>query len=169
MNLAKRFLSVFVMFALLSGVACASGDFESITQIKADAPARWTQTYETEWRTVDIDVPVQVPDVDQFPIVRITGVGPLDESLIAKYKEVVGNVPGGFSALLNGYSIGVGTDESHKSVTYFDNGEVPDLLPEDNTLTYQKALDIADTELSRLFGSVTNDLSVSETVVFSRY
>ncbi|MEA4929177.1 MAG: hypothetical protein VB104_10960 [Candidatus Limiplasma sp.] len=165
----RKSLSGLLLILLLFNTAMADNQFQSISEIKANTPARWTQTYQTQWRTVDIDTAVEVPDVRQFPIIRVTPCDPIDTQLLTNYAEVPTNEQGTLVALRNGYGVGVGTNEQFKDVQYFYDGAIPDHLPEDNPLTYQGALDIANTELTRLFGSVTSDLSVSETAVFSRY
>ena len=165
----RKSISGLLLILLLFNTAIADNQFQSISEIRANTPARWTQTYQTQWRTVDIDTAVEVPDVSQFPIIRITPREPIDTRLLANYAQVPTNEQGTLIALRNGYGIGVGTNEQFKDVQYFYDGAIPDLLPEDNPLSYQAALDIANMELTRLFGSETSSLSVSESVVFSRY
>lgn len=43
----------------------------SVADVNANPPARWTQTYETKWRTVEIDVQPAVPEVDKMPMLKI--------------------------------------------------------------------------------------------------
>ena len=169
MSFFRKCVWMSVVLVLLLDTASAASDFASISDIKANTPARWTQTYQTQWRAVNIDTAIDVPDVSQFPIIRVTPCDPIDTQLLTNYAEVPTNEQGTLIALRNGYGIGVGTDEQFKDVQYFYDGAIPDLLSEDNPLTYQGALDIANTELARLYGSATNALSVSESVVFSRY
>ena len=165
----KKSISGLLLILMLYSTALADNQFQSVSEIKANTPARWTQTYQTQWRTVDIDTAVEVPDVSQFPVIRITPREPVDVLLLANYAQVPTNEQGTLNALRNGYSVGVGTDERFKDIQYFYNGAIPDQLPEDNPLSYQAALDIANMELNRLFGFETSSLSVSETAVFSRY
>lgn len=169
MSFIRKCVWMSVVLVLLLDSASAASNFASISEIKLSTPARWTQTYETAWRTVDIDTSVEVPDVSQFPIIRITPRDPIDAQMLADYAQIPTNEQGTLIALRNGYGVGVGTDEQFKEIEYFFDGAIPNLLPEDNPLTYQDALDIANTELARLYGSATSDLSVSESVVFSRY
>ena len=169
MSFIRKCVCMSAALVLLLDTASAASSFASISEIKLCTPARWTQTYQTQWRTVDIDTAIEVPNVDQFPIVRITPQESIDAQLLANYAQVPTNEQGTLIALRNGYGVGVGTDEQFKDIQYYYDGAIPDLLPEDNPLTYQGALDIADTELARLFGSVTSDLSISATTVFSRY
>ena len=166
MSFFRKCVWMSVVLVLLLDTASAASDFASISDIKANTPARWTQTYQTQWRAVNIDTAIDVPDVSQFPIIRVTPCDPIDTQLLTNYAEVPTNEQGTLIALRNGYGIGVGTDEQFKDVQYFYDGAIPDLLSEDNPLTYQGALDIANTELARLYGSATNALSVSESVVF---
>ena len=51
----------------------ASADMVSITELRqqAEAVGRWTQTYEAYGRTIGVDVPVIVPEVEAMPIVTV--------------------------------------------------------------------------------------------------
>lgn len=49
----RLFCMLMVMLTLLS-VASAE-EWYSIAEIREQTPARWTQTYETKWRTITID------------------------------------------------------------------------------------------------------------------
>ena len=169
MSFIRKCVWMSVVMVLLLDTASAASNFASISEIKGNTPTRWTQTYQTQWRTVDIDTAVEVPDVSQFPVIRITPCEPVDVLLLSNYAQVPTNEQGTLIALRNGYGVGVGTNEQFKDVQYFYDGATPDQLPEDNPLTYQGALDIANKEIARLFGSVTSALSISETAVFSRY
>ena len=51
----------------------ASADMVSISELRqqAEAVGRWTQTYEAYGRTIGVDVPIIVPEVEAMPIVTV--------------------------------------------------------------------------------------------------
>ena len=51
----------------------ASADMVSISELRqqAEAVGRWTQTYEAHGRTIEVDVPIIVPEVEAMPIVTV--------------------------------------------------------------------------------------------------
>ena len=51
----------------------ASADMVSISELRqqAEAVGRWTQTYEAHGRTIEVDVPIIVPEVNEFPVFSV--------------------------------------------------------------------------------------------------
>lgn len=71
-RLAKLTILSLLALAILSGVACAE-NYLTIKGLRETAPAVWQGTYEAEKiGTVLVDVPITLPEVDTFPIVRVT-------------------------------------------------------------------------------------------------
>ena len=63
-----------LLMAMLMTLSVASAEeWCSIADIRAQTPARWTQTYETKWRTINIDAEIRVPEVDTVPVILIEG------------------------------------------------------------------------------------------------
>ena len=63
-----------LLMAMLMTLSVASAEeWCSIADIRAQMPARWTQTYETKWRTITIDAEINIPQVDKVPVVLIEG------------------------------------------------------------------------------------------------
>ena len=54
-------------------LALASGDMVSVSELRqqVEAMGRWTQTYEAHGRTIEVDVPIIVPEVEAMPIVTV--------------------------------------------------------------------------------------------------
>ena len=44
--------------------------FELCQQV--EAMGRWTKTYEAHGRTIEVDVPIIVPEVNEFPVFRLS-------------------------------------------------------------------------------------------------
>ncbi len=67
----KQFLA-WLLAALLAPLAgLAQTQYVPIDTLKDEAQIHWTQTFETKWRTVAIDAPIILPDVDAVPIVQL--------------------------------------------------------------------------------------------------
>ncbi len=45
--------------------------YYTIGELRESIPERWTQTYETKWRKVSIDVQPTLPQVDKLPILKV--------------------------------------------------------------------------------------------------
>ena len=51
----------------------ANADMVSISELRqqVEAIGRWTQTYEAHGRTIEVDVPIIVPEVEKLPVVEV--------------------------------------------------------------------------------------------------
>ena len=63
-------ITLLACLALLPLAGSAQG-YLTITQMYEQVPQRWTQDYETKWRTVSIDVQPVVPQADKLPILKV--------------------------------------------------------------------------------------------------
>lgn len=73
-NSFKAWLSLYLLafIALLPSASLAQGGtYCTIAQLREQTPDRWTQTYETKWRTVAVDAPVYLPEVESVPVLKI--------------------------------------------------------------------------------------------------
>lgn len=70
---ALRLLAVFLAALCLHGSsrALAGPAYQSVRELRASTAQGWHQTYEAHGRTIRVDVEVEVPDVDAFPILRV--------------------------------------------------------------------------------------------------
>ena len=86
-----------VLMAMLMTLSAASAEeWCSIADMCEQTPARWTQTYETKWRTITIDAAIEVPQVDTYPILKVRKMPVVDESLLPADADVRYNAPGRF-------------------------------------------------------------------------
>ena len=69
----KRLLTALLAALLLWNMPAglASTEYVSLADIKESVPDRWTQSYETKWRTVEIDVQPYVPDAKEMPVLYV--------------------------------------------------------------------------------------------------
>lgn len=63
----KRFAGMMGALLLAPTLALASGDMVSISELRqqVEAMGRWTKTYEAYGRTIEVDVPIIVPEVEK--------------------------------------------------------------------------------------------------------
>ena len=69
----QKYLALAVAAALLLSTASAlAGEpCYTIGELREQTPEKWTQTYETKWRTLEVDADIVIPDVDAVPIARV--------------------------------------------------------------------------------------------------
>lgn len=68
----KKLLCLVMAMLMMLSVACAE-EWYSLAGMREQIPARFTQTYETKWRTVTVDAEICIPDVDKVPIMLVEG------------------------------------------------------------------------------------------------
>lgn len=156
----KRFLLPLLLLLVLTAQA---EEYLTIEDVAAQTPARWTQAYETPWRTVVIDVPVTVPDVAAWPVLR-TGTQPAvsKQLLRACSDSYVSN--GVLRNLHIGKDYARQPDDVQHSVTY-PGPELPSDMAENSSLTPEAALQSVAAELERFFVVSMNDLTLVSTEV----
>ena len=66
----KKILFALCALLLVPTLALASGDMVSVSELRyqVEAMGRWTKTYEAHGRTIEVDVPIIVPEVEEFPV-----------------------------------------------------------------------------------------------------
>ncbi|MEG1195311.1 MAG: hypothetical protein RSE58_06995, partial [Clostridia bacterium] len=157
----------------VSSSAIGEYEYRSISTIQEETPARWIETYKTKWRTIEVDVSIEVPVVDQFPVIQIKQGDILPTDLFKDYEYIHENRKGSFVAA---------KDKEHAD-TFFDfpielrqkvlgiyhNGEEPNVQPENNHFNYQDALDYSVSEICRLCACTSDELQVFETKVTTGY
>lgn len=167
-NILKRALTAAVAaLCLLPGLAQAKS-YYSIQEVKAQTESLWQQSYQTPWRQVDIDVPIRLPEVSAFPILRVRVLSPVARDKLAGYRHVRRNQDGVFEANIHGDEKVPG-DWGIKSSLVFDNEAVPDILPENSSLGFEEARDFIYGEIQRLFGLGPADLVLRQTQVDSSF
>ena len=67
----KRFLCWLCACLCVSSACAAEPQYQTIIDLREQAPARWTQTYQTDWRIVEIDAAIDLPDVNAVPVLQI--------------------------------------------------------------------------------------------------
>ena len=87
----KKMWFVLCALLLIPTLALASGDMVSISELRqqVEAMGRWTKTYEAYGRTIEVDVPIIVPEVEKMPIVMIEPWRPYDEESWLPHQKIV--------------------------------------------------------------------------------
>ncbi|MEG0863964.1 MAG: hypothetical protein RSI33_04520 [Clostridia bacterium] len=69
----KRLISIgmLIMIALLPLNSLAQQNYYSIQELQEQASECWTQTYQTKWRDITVDVQPVLPDAAQFPVLEV--------------------------------------------------------------------------------------------------
>ncbi|MBP3636627.1 MAG: hypothetical protein J6K13_03620 [Clostridia bacterium] len=158
-----------VLMAMLMMLSAASAEeWCSIADIREQTPARWTQTYETKWRTITIDAAIEVPQVEAFPILKVRKMPVVDESLLPADADVRYNAPGWFQFYTGKAEYVMKSNTMFKSINHYPGPELPDVLAEDCSFTPQDALDLAYERINHLYGMDSIHFRLDETLVYSR-
>ena len=165
-NLTRTAAALLSLCLLYTGCAAAKGRYQTITELRQSTPQRWQETYETKWRAVTVDAAIEVPDVEQFPVIRIVLQNAVDPALMTGYQKVTENAKGSVSAVKGTMEHTIANNEQIRQWLQFEHGEEPGVQPENNPLSYPEALSIATQECARLFGDV--QLSITQTGVLGR-
>ena len=66
----KRFATMMGTLLLMPTLALASGDMVSISELRqqVEAMGRWTQTYEAHGRTIEVDIPIYIPNEKELAV-----------------------------------------------------------------------------------------------------
>ena len=66
----KKFLTVLCALLLVPTLATANSDMVSISELRqqAEAMGRWTQTYEAHGRTIEVDIPIYIPNEKELAV-----------------------------------------------------------------------------------------------------
>ena len=67
----KKMMLWLCLMMIVPTLANADMVFISELHQQAEAVGRWTQTYEAHGRTIEVDVPIIVPEVEAMPIVTV--------------------------------------------------------------------------------------------------
>ena len=69
----KNILFALCVLMLVPTLALANTDMVSISELRqqVEMMGRWTKIYEAHGRTIEVDVPIIVPEVDEFPVFSV--------------------------------------------------------------------------------------------------
>ena len=69
----KKWIAAFFVLVFVLVLSVASADMVSISELRqqVEAIGHWTQTYEAHGRTIEVDVPIIVPEVEKLPVVEV--------------------------------------------------------------------------------------------------
>ena len=59
------------LMALTPLPSIGQAQYVTISEMRGQLPEKWTQTYETKWRTVEVDASILLPDVEAVPILKV--------------------------------------------------------------------------------------------------
>ena len=73
MNFVKRAFSAALLAATLITPFAGQAETEYFTlkQLRERTETHWTQTYETPYRTLEVDANVYLPEADAMPVLRV--------------------------------------------------------------------------------------------------
>ena len=77
----KKMWFVLCVLLLVPTLALASGDMVSVSELRqqVEMMGRWTANYEAYKRKIEVDIPIDIPEVDAVPIVQVSGYYAVDQ------------------------------------------------------------------------------------------
>ena len=77
----KKILFALCVLLLVPTLALASGDMVSVSELRqqVERMGRWTASYEAYKREIEVDIPIDMPEVDAVPIVQVSGYYAVDQ------------------------------------------------------------------------------------------
>ncbi|MDD3411763.1 MAG: hypothetical protein PHY12_13245 [Eubacteriales bacterium] len=165
----KRFAALCAAACLLCAAACAQSDaWLNITDLKAQTADGWHQTYEAHGRTIAVDIPIRVPDVEACPVLTIERGALPDEAATQAYtqQQRLGEI--------NAWAGTMGEPDdpprasSWKDMQMFENGAIPDVTPENNPLTFAEAWNVLDDAFQSIYGFGMEHFSLRSVTLFGR-
>ena len=87
----RKITFLFCVLMIVPTLALANSDMISVSELRQQAEdmGRWTKTYEAHGRTIEVDVPIIVPEVEKMPIVMIEPWRPYDEESWLPHQKIV--------------------------------------------------------------------------------
>lgn len=166
----KRFLAALLALVCCAPSVSAESGYCSMKEIREETPERWTETYQTQWRTVEIDVPIEVPQIDKLPILKIdTGSSAVAQDRRTAYEYVCYNDSRGFDGFTSkalSMEYDLTPAQSRKLAGRFERGERPNVQPEGVTLGYEDALALCYEEIQRLWGLSASQAGLLEVTAY---
>ena len=77
----KKILFALCALLLVPTLALANSDMVSISELRqqVETMERWTASYEAYKREIEVDIPIDIPEVDAVPIVQVSGYYAVDQ------------------------------------------------------------------------------------------
>ena len=77
----KKITFLFCVLMIVPTLALASGDMVSVSELRqqVETMGRWTASYEAYKRKIEVDIPIDMPEVDAVPIVQVSGYYAVDQ------------------------------------------------------------------------------------------
>ena len=77
----KKIFAALCTLMIVPTLVLASGDMVSVSELRqqVEAMGRWTASYEAYKREIEVDIPIDMPEVDAVPIVQVSGYYAVDQ------------------------------------------------------------------------------------------
>ena len=86
----KRWMVTLGAMLLMPTLAAASDEMVSVSELReqVETMGRWQKTYQARGRTVEVDIPIIVPEVDEMPVMAAEPWRPFDEESWAPWQHI---------------------------------------------------------------------------------
>lgn len=179
-NVNKRALISLLFVLVFASSTAFAQDKLSIAEMAAKTPAEWKQTYAAHGRTIEIDVSIDLPDADAFPVlIGAKRNSQVSDELVRYYENVehtfedvvYWNSEMKFTIAVNNPTRSRLKDRKDPGFIYEHDLELRNCdwnsaYAEENSITLQEAWEIFCTEFERCYGmNESDDLFIKSVVI----
>ena len=77
----KKMFAALCTLMIVPTLALASGDMVSVSELRqqVERMGRWTASYEAYKREIEVDIPIDIPEVNAVPIIQVSGYYAVDQ------------------------------------------------------------------------------------------
>ena len=89
MLMKKELLALFCVLLFVPTMAGASTNMASISELHKQAAemGRWRRTYETPTGTLEVDIPILMPDVEECPVITVENDKPFNREMVKEMQN----------------------------------------------------------------------------------
>ena len=176
----KKVLALLMLMLMLSSSAAPAREKLSVVELAAQTPAEWRQTYDAHGRTIKIDVPIEIPNVNTFPVlIGAKRNSRVSDELVHYYENmehtfdevIYSNTEVKFTTTVNNPTRSRTNNRNDPGFIYEHDLELRNCdwnkaYAEENDKTLQEAWEIFCTEFDRCYGTgESDDLFIKSVVI----
>ena len=172
MHMKRKMLCFLLALGTLLSAAASAADM-GVAELRATLPDRWQQSYTAHGREIMVNVAIETSDTQNFPVLTVRKpVEKTPEAALKKFTKLHANQPGhigGFTGKEIANVADAGTVKQ-KQWEVYQGGDIPTVLPEDNSIAYEHALQTVTGIIFDLTGlTYQKEFTLKEVHVRGRY
>ena len=173
----KKIISALLVLPVLTAASCVCAEDErfAISDLKVHTMERWEETYQAYGRTIDVNVPIQVPETDCVQVYIVEPMPLLTEEKqneIKKAYEQPKNSSMRYefrnkkyqTLMVHAYLSGSESENATQSASKLLQYEINSAYAENNDLSVQSALQVTQSKVQEVYADV--NISLRDIVLY---